>query len=271
MADPTDVLGTVGRCIYCGSQEALQQEHIVPFGLNGHWVLNDASCPECAKITGRFELDVLRNLYGEARIALNLRTRRRQKRRNLFPLRIVRNGVVETIQVPINEYLPFMALPKFKAPASLDQRAYDKGIDIEGAFYIQVGGLPYPQLLELYQTNSISIQVTYEPVAFARMLAKIAYGFAVGMFGLDMISQNYVLPSILGTTEDVGRWVGMLQDNGPDPATTDLHQIWVSAYDDLIVVHIRLFAECNPPTYIVVVGRLSGNSSYLNTRLAETS
>lgn len=38
----------VNVCIYCGGTGALSDEHIIPFGLGGRWVLPKASCAECA-------------------------------------------------------------------------------------------------------------------------------------------------------------------------------------------------------------------------------
>jgi len=38
------VLRRIGKCIYCGSTEALSDEHIIPLGLNGAWILEQASC-----------------------------------------------------------------------------------------------------------------------------------------------------------------------------------------------------------------------------------
>src|SRR5215216_5459596 len=39
---------TVGHCIYCGCLEKLEREHIVPLGLSGNAVLQQASCPASA-------------------------------------------------------------------------------------------------------------------------------------------------------------------------------------------------------------------------------
>jgi len=42
----------IGACIYCGERDApLSTEHAVPYGLNGPWTIQRASCALCAKIT----------------------------------------------------------------------------------------------------------------------------------------------------------------------------------------------------------------------------
>ena len=68
-----------GRCIYCGTIDALQREHIIPFGLSGSAVLPKASCRRCAEITGRFENDVLRGPLWAVRVYRKLRSRRKHK------------------------------------------------------------------------------------------------------------------------------------------------------------------------------------------------
>lgn len=73
----TPPLWRVGQCIYCGtSQGKLSDEHLVPYGLNGPWVLRQASCAVCANSTSRFEMDVLRGLFPSARAAFGMKTRR---------------------------------------------------------------------------------------------------------------------------------------------------------------------------------------------------
>lgn len=210
----TKVLATIGQCIYCRrSDRALSREHIVPYGLNGEWVLEEASCTKCRDITSRFETDVLRNCLLTVRTKLNLRTRHTHNRPKEFSLLIKKDNREEEIRVPVQEHLTLMMLPLFKLPAYLDQRSYEKGIDlVVPPTVVQIGGPPIEQLAKRYNPQSISSRVKYQPVAFARLLAKIAYGFAVARFGLDKTQGAYVLPPIRGKSEDIGRWVGCAHD-----------------------------------------------------------
>ena len=115
------------------------------------------------------------------------------------------------------------------------------------------------------------MQFTYEPVgAFARMLAKIAYGFAVVAVGCDLtkIEQVHVLPAILGQSTDVGRWVG--GSGGDEPsAVSDLHYVSLALNGDEIVVRVRLFARYNAPEYLVAVGRMPNEMSLSEVGLPE--
>jgi HNH endonuclease len=69
---PTHRYPEVGVCIYCGSTNQLEDEHIVPFGLGGNAILPAASCRTCAVVTSRFELSVLRGPMRPIRVALGV-------------------------------------------------------------------------------------------------------------------------------------------------------------------------------------------------------
>src|SRR5262245_28072773 len=75
-------------CIYCRSEEALNDEHIIPFGLGGRWVLPKATCADCAKKTSSFEHTCLRTMFGPLRMFYDMPTRRRNKRLQKIPLKV---------------------------------------------------------------------------------------------------------------------------------------------------------------------------------------
>jgi hypothetical protein len=108
------ILRTVGRCIYCDSTNGLSEEHIIPFGLGADWILKDASCERHRKITSRFELDVLRNLCGPLRAALNVRSRRGHENRR-YPVTIThQDDTVETVEIDPRRFaapMHYIALP----------------------------------------------------------------------------------------------------------------------------------------------------------------
>lgn len=246
----------VNKCIYCGlADEPLSREHIIPEGLNGEFTLIAASCKCCRDITSRFELDVLQNAFGPARIALQVGRKRPDERPSHLPMRL-RCGTEEVkIQIPIEEYPAILPFPIFVPPAYLSERPYSAGIHIEGTTNTQVAGLPLAELRRKYGGDYLGIRVVFEPVKFARAIAKIAYGFTVLQLGLDRISERYVLPAILGKATDIGRWVGC------DPAppmgpSTGLHAVTLRMEDKQIHVLVRLFAQFGAPEYHVVVGRV---------------
>jgi hypothetical protein len=70
------ILGKIDKCIYCGAVEGLTDEHIIPYSLNGDYVLQQASCLACCDITSRFEQEVTRNFLRPMRAYFGLKTRR---------------------------------------------------------------------------------------------------------------------------------------------------------------------------------------------------
>jgi hypothetical protein len=259
MGAKNEILGTVGRCIYCGiTNKNLNDEHVLPLGLGGTWVLRKASCLECQSITSRFELDVLRHTLLPVRAKVDLPTRHKKKRPIEFPLTIERGGKELTINVPIDQYPAILALPRFKLPAYIDKRPYDKGIDLNGLYHILLGRKSLREVGKELNVDSLTYTVTYRGFkggfSFARLLAKIAYGLAVARFGANVIDTAYVLPAILGKSDDVGKWVGT---EGESSSTAGhLHDARISVENSDIYVRIRLFA-CLPgtcPEYLVVVG-----------------
>jgi hypothetical protein len=95
-----------------------------------------------------------------------------------------------------------------------------------------------------------------KPISFARLIAKIGYGYAVAQLGLDAFAP-LVLDDILGDGATVGTWVGCPDETGFDSPIPEGHACQVSIGDDGFVrSSIRLFAEHGTPEYLAVVGRL---------------
>jgi len=91
---------------------------------------------------------------------------------------------------------------------------------------------------------------------FARFLAKVALGFAVACVGFDRFEEVFVKNAILGTSEDVGTWVGSTEDQ-PVGRGSGVHELSAELANDILSVKIRLFAQLKTPEYLVIVGRIS--------------
>ena len=134
----------IGECIYCRTKQGpFGDEHLIARGLNGPWVLNEASCKErCQKITSAFEGHVLGPVLRGARAGLKMRM---GDRPTTLPLLIDRgDGDFVEVQVPIEDYPAVVQFPEYLPPAYLDTRPYTSGIDLCGERTIQVAG-PRPE------------------------------------------------------------------------------------------------------------------------------
>jgi hypothetical protein len=161
------------------------------------------------------------------------------------------------VYLPVKDYPATIGMPHFAAPTYLDGRADDhlRSIGFTG---VQIGEPNIEDIGRRLSAQSVSFTAKFEPVgAFARMLAKIAYGCAVAAVGCDLsrFEDVYVLPAILGKSDDIGRWVGGMGNDQPPPES-DLHYVKFYVHDGDLRVHVRLFARFNAPEYVVVVGRI---------------
>ncbi len=242
----------IGRCIYCGSTtEPLSREHIVPYGLNGEWVLQKASCSECADITSKFERSILRGLLPQARAALKFQTRSTHP--ETFPIVIEVNGQKKTINLIPEDYGAVVLLPLFKMPAFLEKREPIQGtLDVIGMAMQRITGTDITELHKRYGAQKIDFSFAINFDHFLRLLAKIAYGYAVLNYGLDGFNEIYALPIIMGETDEVDKWIGSEHSTIGDEEVS----IKLSKVGNDLVAKIRLFGKRQVPTYVVVIGSL---------------
>ena len=258
------VYPAVEHCIYCGATDRLETEHILPFGLSGTASLPKSSCRECATITGSFEQTVLRGPFWPIRVYRELKSRTKHRNSpSTLPISLVRNGTEQTVELKINEYPMLLHFPLFVPPAYLSQTPdYKAGITMTEVASVLFGPRPEDVAKALGATQ-LKLSANYQPVAFARMIAKIAYAFAVaeGAAG-DLEGESFVLPAILGKTDEIGRWVGTLTK----PYETHrefLHRIEFHYEKErkLLFGEVQLFSDSQTPSYGVVLGKLKTGAS----------
>jgi hypothetical protein len=248
------VIATFDRCVYCGRSDLpLSDEHVVPFGINGPWVIANASCPNCAKITGRFEQQVQKGQLLMARTALKLKTRNPKQRPTTFPLYV--RGTLK--HVPIEEHAPLIVLQPFAAPSHHAGREHTPGrMTIAGELLIiHAGGLAPPFLNRKHGPGNWGFRIAFDAFAFPRLMAKIGHCLAAVALGLNGF-EPWACPAMLSPIGDLGRWVGCL----PAPfvnGATGLHEVSIRVVGDEAHAFVRLFAQLGAQEYFVVVGKLT--------------
>jgi hypothetical protein len=254
----------IGRCIYClTSQGPLKREHIIPNGLipDGYtdsWVLQAASCEICEGITSAFEGHILGAVWPAARAGLNLRTR--GNKLALHPLLIERGGTFEEVLVPVKEYPAVIMFPELRPPAQLDGRKYVSGVEVISQLNVQVAGPPLKDVAKHYGTKQIRFVASFKGHSFLRLIAKIAYGAMIADFGIDGFDEVYVLPAIMGKSDDIGRWVGCDGERKYGSRPLPLHTIGRTVVNGEIISRVSLFAKFGAPEYVIVVGRIRPNA-----------
>lgn len=254
----------IGKCIYCGSEEGLTKEHIVPFGLDGMRVLLRASCRSCAAVTGAFERDVLRESLGPARSVMGISSRKKKDRPTHYPMRMERDGRKFIRNVPVEEYIPLLPVLHVGLPGYITEgrrhQVSDGSRDVTMVGKAMLRSEDHAErLMRKYGATKLTLKYTFYPVDFARMLAKIAYCLAVEQFGLVGIAEPYVVPAILGKSEDIWHFVGgdrnyPYRRNTPQKIDALL---WVDmdVIGGDVMARLRLFPHASMPVYVVVVGR----------------
>lgn len=173
--------------------------------------------------------------------------------------------ISSSVDVPAEDYPAVIQLPEFRPPAHLDGRSYSGGIDVYAQRTIQVAGLPPEELAQRLGAKAMRWTTRFGGHTFPRLIAKIAYTFLVADVGLGGIDRAYVVPGILGTTNDIGRWVGCDEtEEITDPRY--LHAVSIRIVNDEAIARVRLFVGHNAPEYIVVVGRVKPGTKTGNFR-----
>ncbi len=254
-----------GRCIYCGrSDVALTDEHIIPLALQGFLVLDKASCTECAKVINSFEGPIIGSLE-HFRTRYDVRTRRPKDRKTAFTLKRADSS---PITIPAKEMPATAFLYKFGRANIL------RGLPpLDPTFE----WLPVPYCDGEALNDAIKrhgwdgqLQIKMRPNDFARLLAKIAYSYAVTELGMDAF-EPLCLDVIMGRASNCAYLVGGSMDLQPLPDSTGDHHIGVGLIDQpdrpkLVIVPVRLFQQMGSPHHHVIVGRLASDQQEARVR-----
>jgi hypothetical protein len=259
----------VMECIYCGSQERLSDEHIIPYGLSGDLVLKKASCHECAKSTSQLEQQLLRGHWWSYRQFLGLKSRRSQenlpnltvtvkhelKGNRAAELPLIKN----TVAIIFDFDPPSILNGEIRSDIPNAPRAYMK---LLGPFpdSVLMNGEPYKLALD----EQLEIPINFDASELCRFLAKIAHSYAISKRGLH-ICEKYFLPEIvLGKVEGALTYVGCARSPflvGKLPGS-GIHALMDRINGSFLTVYIQLFRDAGdpPPIYEVVVGRVAKRS-----------
>jgi hypothetical protein len=181
-------------------------------------------------------------------------------------MKMERHGEAFIQEVPIDDYVPLLPVLYIGLPGYMrDGRRHQVSDGTRDATIVGKAVIKsddhIDDLLSKYNATKINIEYSINPVDFGRLLAKIAYCMAVDSFGLEGIVDTYVLPAILGQSNDIWHFVGC------DPHYPYLNHvpqkrdafIWgdLDIINGDILVRLRLLPQADSPVYIIVVGRAS--------------
>jgi hypothetical protein len=167
-------IASPGACIYCGARGVvLRDEHVVPLSLGGKHILEGASCRSCEVITTRFERDVARDMWGDARNSYNVPSRRKGERKTHI---VLADPAVPArrVRIPYAEYPALMMFPKMGRAGLLE--GLPDTVDMSyGWQFVSVTDDVKANAFQQKFGVPLTAKVRYMPESFARLLAKIGY------------------------------------------------------------------------------------------------
>jgi hypothetical protein len=259
----------VWKCIYCGSDggiEGLTDEHVVPLSLGGMWLLPEASCTACSKITSYVEGYCARKIFHEFRLSDQLPTRRKKERPKTLEYRLNFGDRIETYDSPIEEHPSTVALPHLPMPGLLLEFSKNVG-------WKKLSLISWTKRTNIWHnppigTVSLKVKLDMNVLVFARMLAKIAHSYIAGEFGIDTF-RPMLQDLILGNDKNAAFVVGSEPHLSPptELKSNTLHwDRWDGHGKSFLSARIRLFthlgwgveapANIGSPIYHVVVGEI---------------
>lgn len=261
-------------CIYCGNSKALlTDEHIVPFFIGGKHILSKASCLPCADITKKFEQDVGRGLWGDARASYNAPTRNKKDRVKAFSLKDPK-GVGAEILISAEEYPAAMVF--YRMPTAGIINCVSPTTNQSKTWVLQA--IIDPDRVNEFEKKypgRLTVKFKNVPESFGRMIAKIAY--CQIMTVLDPTDFKHIcLPYILGKKSNISYVVGGRNSN--DPVNLEIgysmNIFQMSAPEKTYLgVEMRLLANNDTPSYHVIVGEVTGkeNMDRIDTKICGQS
>jgi hypothetical protein len=248
-----------GACIYCGASGVrLTDEHVIPLALGGFHVLEGASCDDCARITTRFERDVAREMWGDARTSYNAPTRRKKERKTHIILSDP-NDPSKRVKVPYSEYPAAMVFYKMGRAGLLE--GLPNTVDVSSAW--QFVGIHDQDKAKGFQEKwgvPLTSRFRHVPESFARLLAKIGYcNLLCALEPGDF--RPICVPYILGKKPNPSYVVGgTFEIAEPIPGLGYVLTTagFIESDRLMLITEIRLFADNSTPIYHAVVGDVRG-------------
>jgi hypothetical protein len=247
-----------GACIYCGTRGVvLTDEHVLPLSLGGQHILEGASCRSCADVTTRFERDVARDMWGDARNSYDVPSRRKRERKTHIVLADPANPA-RRVKVPYAEYPAPMVFYKM-GRAGLLEGLPDTVNVLNGWQLVEIHDDVKAKAFQQKFGVPLTAKFRHMPESFARLLAKIGYCHLLTV--LDPPDFRPIcLPYILGDRTNPSYVVGgTFEVAEPETVGYRLSTFGFGSPERLMLVaEIRLFANVSTPTYHVVVGDVFG-------------
>lgn len=255
------------ECIYCGAKDVvLTDEHILPFFIGGNHIIKDASCRPCARVTSKFERDIAKGLWGDARTAYNSPSRRKNKRK--------KDILLDDQMYPGNKFkIPYKEYPAPMVFYCMDTAGFLLGLPeaVDRSNTWTFKAIVDQKILDAFNAKypgQLTATMKFNHDSYARLLEKIAYGQI--LCSLDPGEFRPIcLPYILGEKTNHSFIVGSRKDI-PEPQAGLGYSMGTICFGTsdylLLIVELRIIADNHTPVYHILVGDVSGRGNVEHVR-----
>jgi hypothetical protein len=174
-----------------------------------------------------------------------------------YPIEIERRGkarkyMLDPMCYPINGYFP-----RFHLPQAFTSKQLAEGISYSTVDTVHFGGPSDLEVAKRLKAEVVRIPYKAAPMAFAKMIAKIAFATAAAGGLLERLKGGcLVLPFILGEENNIGHWVGCIVDE-PNVAHKGVPHEVNFVFDEkngFLVAEVQILRFAETPRYIVILG-----------------
>lgn len=240
--------------MYCGRTDELTDEHLIPYSLDGNYVLPKSVCAYHHNLTSKMDQVCTRSMLGGWRTRLQMQTTKpddRVREVDLYQIETANDLSARPLGKGASELFASLALPVYPFPRLLSGAPVTKGTATWPVISLWVCRPPpiLPGTERIFGRGPIEAEL------FGRMVAKIAFGLTMAAFAGRF--RPLIKDVILGHDSDPNRLVGTDTRRWP----RDQHVHWHgwnlrpgSDGNTYLLCSVRLFNGFGAPLYNVVVG-----------------
>lgn len=255
-------------CIYCGSTDRLSSEHIVPYAWGGTVQVHTGSCEPCRKITSAFENFALNDgAMAHARKIAGLPSRSKHKTASEPASMEIEGEDGQPLAIGSDAAPPVMlGLPLFLRPGLLSEDGSRRDLRLEGLACMAFGAELSEFLASQSAVRATQTEDSKRVMAFARTIAKIAYGWAWRDGVIKMLGgAPELVDAFMRHPESLGAFVGTKRPPHERFSNYFLRIEYKLAMPN-VYLEVQLFSDAAAPTYEVVLGQVDSIRDWRNLR-----
>lgn len=257
-------------CIYCGSTDQLSSEHIVPYAWGGTVQVHNGSCEVCRLITAGFENYALNDgamAHVRKAIGLPSRSNHRSVKGPIVMALEGRDGQTLTIEAA-TDTPAILGFPLFVRPGLLSGDGTRMTMDLVGVAAAAFGADLSTFMEGHSATGAVQRENTKRVMAFARTIAKIAYGWAWRDGVIERLGgAGGLVDAFMHHPERLGAFLGTKPSPYERYFGCQLRiEYKLSMPRQIVYLEVQMFADSAAPIYEVVLGRVDTMREWRNLR-----